>query len=246
MRKIFIFCAFIALAHAELFVYGPSGPAPVINELARQFSEKTGEKITIIAGPFAQWIDQAKENADVIYAGNSSMMDFLVAQMPQQLSHNDVRVLNIREAGIVVRPGNPQHIHRFEDLTRDGIRIMVVSGAGQVGLYEDMALKGGDRSVLVKLRKNIRFYATTTAEAIDRWNSDNTLDAFIVWEHWGISLGKREATFVRADSAHILYRAAEIAITKTSPNRQQAGEFVEFLQTQESQEVWRKMGWKGL
>lgn len=246
MRRFFVLCMFVALAHAELFVYGPGGPASVITELARQFSEKTGEKVTVVAGPFAQWIEQAKENADVIYAGNSSMMDFFAAQMPQQLSHDDVRVLNIREAGIVVRPGNPQRIHRFEDLTRDGIRIMVVNGAGQVGLYEDMALKGGDRSVLVKLRKNIRFYATTTAEAIDRWNSDNTLDAFIVWEHWGISLGKREATFVRADSAHILYRAAEIAIIKTSPNRQRAGEFVEFLQTQEAQEVWRKMGWKGL
>ncbi|MDE7255560.1 MAG: hypothetical protein K2N54_05215, partial [Helicobacter sp.] len=69
MKTFFMFCALVALAHAELFVYGPSGPSAVITELARQFSEKTGEKVTVVAGPFAQWIERAKENADVVYAG---------------------------------------------------------------------------------------------------------------------------------------------------------------------------------
>ncbi len=246
MKKTLAALLFFAFANAELFVYGPGGPASVMTELAQQFSEKTGEKITVIAGPLSQWIERAKENADVIYSGNSSMMDHLISVLPDQLSYDDVRVLNIREAGIVVRPNNPRKIRRFEDLTRDDIRVMVVNGAGQVGLYEDMALKGGDRSVLVKLRKNIAFYARNTREAIDKWNSDNTIDAFIVWTHWGITLGKREATFINVDSAHVIYRAAEIAITKTSPNRQRAGEFIEFLQTQQAQEVWRAMGWKGL
>lgn len=41
---------------------------------------------------------------------------------------------------------------------KDGVNVMVVDGAGQVGLYEDMALKSTKRENLVKLRKNIKIF----------------------------------------------------------------------------------------
>lgn len=61
------------------------------------------------------------------------MMDSFIKTMPNQLSSNDVNVLNIREAGIIVRPNNPKNIKSFDDLLKKGIKIMVVDGAGQVG-----------------------------------------------------------------------------------------------------------------
>lgn len=65
----------------------------------------------------------------------------------------------MRPSGIIVRPNNPKNIKNFEDILKDGVNVMVVDGAGQVGLYEDMALKSVKRENLVKLRKNIKIYA---------------------------------------------------------------------------------------
>jgi len=43
--------------------------------------------------------------------------------------------LYIRPAGILVRPGNPKKIKSLKDLTKDGVRIVDVNGAGQLGLW---------------------------------------------------------------------------------------------------------------
>ncbi|PVW98763.1 substrate-binding domain-containing protein, partial [Campylobacter jejuni] len=53
----------------------PGGPAPVLKELALKFEEKTKEKVIVTAGPTPAWVDKAKENADLIFSGNTSMMD---------------------------------------------------------------------------------------------------------------------------------------------------------------------------
>lgn len=231
---------------AEIFIYSSDALAPILTELARQFSERTGEKITVISGPFSQWLEKAQQNADIIFASSSSMMDSFIRMMPEQLDYEDVRVLNIRRAGIIVRPNNPKRIQRFQDLTRDGMNIMIINGAGQLGLYEDMALKSGDRTVLVRLRKNIRYYAENSHEAIDRWNSDRSLDAFIIWTSWAKVLGEREAMFIPIEPQHILYRAAEAVLSKKSSNRQIAGEFIEFIQIPDVQEIWNDAGWESL
>lgn len=34
---------------ADLTVYGPGGPAPVIKKLAKLFTEQTGKEVTVIA-----------------------------------------------------------------------------------------------------------------------------------------------------------------------------------------------------
>mgnify|MGYP003500760834 FL=1 len=43
-------------------------------------------------------------------------MDSFIKTMPNQLSSNDVNVLNIREVGIIVRPNNPKNIKSFDGL----------------------------------------------------------------------------------------------------------------------------------
>ena len=47
--------------------------------------------------------------------------------------------LYVRPAGILVRKDNPKKIKSFDDLTRSGVRIVDVNGAGQLGLWEDLA-----------------------------------------------------------------------------------------------------------
>lgn len=244
MKKIIISSLIAAsFLNAEILVYGPGGPAPVIKELAKKFEEKTKEKVTVIAGPTSSWIDKAKENADLIYSGNTSMMDDFIKKIPN-LSLENLNVLNVRPSGMIVRPNNPKNIKNFDDILKDGVNIMVVDGAGQVGLYEDMALKSGKRENLVKLRKNIKIYAKNSKVAIDEWNNNQDIDVLIIWSHWAKALGDK-ALFIK-DNKVVIYRAAEIASTQKGLQNKQALEFVNFIQSKEAQKVWKKYTWRAV
>ncbi|MCR8696932.1 MULTISPECIES: extracellular solute-binding protein [Campylobacter] len=243
-RILFASLLFSSAIYAEVIAYGPGGPAPVLKELATEFEAKKGKKVKIVAGPTGQWINQAKADADIIFAGNSSMMDGFIKAFDGNLDVKNVEVLNIREAGIVVKKGNPKNIKSFKDLLKDNINVMVVDGAGQVGLYEDMALKNGKRNHLLKLRKNIVYYAPNSKMAVDRWNSDDSIDALIIWSHWAKVLGEDKVDFVQAGKDFIIYRAAEIAVTSSTKNKEVAMEFIKFVQSKDAQKVWKKWGWQ--
>ncbi|MBK1973614.1 extracellular solute-binding protein [Campylobacter sp. TTU-622] len=244
MKKIIISSLIVAsFLNAEILVYGPGGPAPVIKELAKKFEEKTKEKVTIVAGPTSSWIDKAKEDADLIYSGNTSMMDDFIKKIPN-LSLENLSVLNVRPSGIIVRPNNPKNIKNFEDILKNDVNIMVIDGAGQVGLYEDMALKSGKRENLVKLRKNIKVYAKNSKAAIDEWNNNQNIDVLIIWSHWAKALGEK-ALFIK-DNKAVIYRAAEIIPTQKGLQNKQALEFVNFIQSKEAQKVWKEYTWKAI
>ncbi|MFG5124093.1 substrate-binding domain-containing protein [Campylobacter lari] len=244
MKKMLVLSLLAAAAlNAEILVYGPGGPAPVLKQLAKNFEEKTGEKVVVSAGPTSKWMKQAKKDADIIYSGNSSMMDGFIKAMSKQIKIEDVQVLNARGSGMIVRANNPKNIKKFEDLLKDGVNVMVVDGAGQVGLYEDMALKTGKVENLEKLRKNIKFYAKNSKVAVDEWKKNQNIDALIIWTHWIKAVGEKENKFINADKNSIIYRAAEIAPTKKGLENPKVSEFIKYTQSQEAQEIWKKEGW---
>ncbi len=55
-------------------VYGPGGPFGPIKEVAERFTQETGIKVEVTAGPEEKWIDQAKQDADIIYGGSEYML----------------------------------------------------------------------------------------------------------------------------------------------------------------------------
>nr|WP_269464893.1 substrate-binding domain-containing protein [Campylobacter insulaenigrae] len=61
-------------------------------KIATKFEEKTGEKVTIVAGPTSKWIDKAKKDADIIFSGNTSMMDGFIKALPEQIKVDDIEV----------------------------------------------------------------------------------------------------------------------------------------------------------
>ena len=229
---------------ADIMVYGPGGPAPVLKELAKQFEEQTKQKIQIVAGPTPSWIEKAKKDADIIFAGNSSMMDGFIKALPKQVDAQNIQVLNIRQAGIVVRPNNPKKIKKFDDVLQKGVKVMVVDGAGQVGLYEDIALRKGRQENLSALRKNIVFYAPNSKAAVEKWNGDKDIDVLIIWSHWAKTLGSESAAFIPLKADEVIYRAAEIAISNTSKQKDKAEQFVAFIQSKDAQQIWQKWGWQ--
>ncbi|AWI34856.1 extracellular solute-binding protein [Helicobacter apodemus] len=244
MKKVlFLVGVFSVFAYAEVRIYGAGGPASAVKELALDYEQKTGQKVTIIAAPPSTWIQEAKSQADIILSGSSIMMDNFVQQMEGKLDSKNIQVLNIREAGILVRPGNPKRIKGFEDLLNKKLKILVVNGSGQVGLYEDMALKNGKIENLIALRKNIAFVAPNTKIALEKWNSDSNIDVFIAWRHWANVLGKDKAEFIPSGKENVIYRASEAMVVKDSPNASEAKKFLEFITNKAAQKVWEAKGW---
>lgn len=242
-KSLLISLVALASLYAEVFVYGPGGPAPVLKKLAEQFNATSTEKIVIQAGPAPSWMEEAKDKADLIFSGNSSMMDTFAISLNGKIDPSQIQVLNIRQAGIIVRPNNPQKITNFKDLLKPGVKVMIVNGAGQVGLYEDMALKNGERANLIALRKNIQVFAKNSKQALELWDQDQSIDALIIWKHWAKTMGEKKAQFISLDQNSVIYRASEIVITNDSKKKDIAQRFINFLQSKEAQKVWEELGW---
>ena len=223
-----------------LNVYGPGGPKGPMEELALQFAEETGIKVNLIAGPQSDWIDRAKQNADLIYGGSEYMLSELAINHVDLLDENTRTELYPRASGILVRKGNPENIQSLEDLAKEGIDIIDVNGAGQLGLWEDLA---GRKGLIAGIESNIALSVTSSAEAIEQWRADSKYDAWITYESWHYRL-KDETDLVELPEEEKLYRGTPIAITKDSINKENAQKFIDYLKTESSHEVFKKWGWK--
>ncbi|MFX5225904.1 AcfC family putative adhesin, partial [Acinetobacter baumannii] len=95
-------------------------------------------------GPTAQWSEKAKLDADIIYSGSEAMMSDFENAFSEQIIKDSVEPLYLRPAAILVRKGNPKNIKGFKDLAKSGVKVLVTHGAGQVGMWEDIAGRTGN------------------------------------------------------------------------------------------------------
>ncbi|MBM4295308.1 MAG: hypothetical protein FJ126_10475 [Deltaproteobacteria bacterium] len=222
-----------------LHIYGPGGPLGPMEECARIFAGKTGIEVKVTAGPTPKWIDLAKQNADLIFGGAEYMLTDFILKYPDLVDQKTRTSLYVRPAGILVRKGNPKKIKSLKDLTKPGIRLIDVNGAGQLGLWEDLA---GAEGLIPGIQKNIASSVATSAEAIDKWKSMPELDAWITYESWHYRLPD-STDLVKLPRARKLYRGTPIAITTISRQRPLAEKFIDFLKTEKAHAVFKKWGW---
>lgn len=226
-----------------LRAYGPGGPAPAMREAAKVFGDKKGIRVDINAGPTPKWKDQAMQNADLIFSGSEYMMtDFVQKDLPGLTDTATIRTLYLRPSAILVRPGNPKGIKGIKDLARPGLRILVVQGAGQVGMWEDVAGRTGNVKLVDAVRRNIGLFAPNSAEAKKLWSSDLTYDAWLIWTIWQKE-SPASADLINTEPENTIYRSCGIAITNRSEKKALAKEFADFLQSGEGQAIFVKWGW---
>ena len=202
---------------AEIDVYGPGGPLPAMTEAAKVFGEETGTNVAVKAGPPAAWMEDAKRDADLIFSGSENMMTDFVNALSGQIKSEDVLPHYLRPSAILVRPGNPARIKGLSDLFQPDHRVIVVNGAGQNGLWEDMAGKLGNIASVKALRSNIKVFAANSAEARQAWLQDQTLDAWIIWNIWRVA-NPDLADVVEVEPAYRIYRDTGIVLTKRGKN----------------------------
>jgi accessory colonization factor AcfC len=226
-----------------LKAYGPGGPAPAMREAAKVFGAKKGNVVEITAGPTPTWKDQAMKDADLIFSGSEYMMtDFVRKDVPGLIDTSTIRTLYLRPSAILVRPGNPKGIKGVKDLPKPGIKILVVEGAGQVGMWEDVAGRTGNVKLVDGIRRNIGFFAANSAEAKKMWNGDMSYDVWLIWTIWQKE-SPAAADVVNTEPENTIYRSCGIALTSRSEQKALAKEFADFLQSAEGKDIFVKWGW---
>lgn len=90
---------------------------------------------------------------------------------------------------------------------------MVVNGAGQQGLWEDVAGRLGDMASVRAFRSNIVKVAGNSAQAKQSWTEDPSIDAWLIWSIWQVANAK-VADQVAVEPQYAIYRDTGIALTK--------------------------------
>jgi accessory colonization factor AcfC len=139
-----------------------------------------------------------------------------------------------------VRKGNPKKIRSLGDLAKDNIRLLVMNVSDQAGLWEDIA---GVRGLIPDLQKRIAATVSTSTEAIEKWKTTETLDAWITFESWHYRLGDI-TDLVRLPKEERIFRGTSVISTHFYKNKETARLFIEFLKTEQCHAVFQKWGWE--
>ena len=227
---------------ADIAVFGPGGPAPAMKEAAAAFEAESGIAVEITAGPSSKWMEDARSRADAIFSGSQNMMDDFIADHGAILD-DSVRPLYLRPSAILVRKGNPKGIEGIRDLVERDLGLMVVDGAGQVGLWEDIVGRLADIEAMRDFRANIDHLAPNSGAARERWTEDDSLDAWLIWNHWQID-NAEIADMVATEPELTIWRDTSIARTEKGRDNDEVARFIAFLESARGAEIFAAHGWK--
>ena len=231
------------IAQDVINVYGPGGPAPAIQEAAKAFGAANQMTVNVAAGPTNQWIDKAKQDADIVFNGAEKMMTDFAKALAGAFDLVDAQPMCLRPVAILVRPGNPKKIRGFRDLLAPGVKVLTVAGAGQTGLWEDVAGRTDDIAMVRAFRKNIVFpEAPNSGAAKQQWTEQKDIDAWLIWNIWQVA-NPELAQVVPMDEPFRIYRDAGVVLTHKGSVQPKAKAFVEYLQSPAGQKIFAKWGW---
>ena len=230
-------------AQTAIHVYGPGGPVPAMQEAAKVFAAANNVTVNVVAGPTVQWLDKAKQDADVVFSGAENMMSDFAKALPGAFELADAQPLYLRPVAILVRPGNPKRIRGFRDLLKPGVKILTVAGAGQTGLWEDVAGRTGKIEMVRAFRRNMVFpEAANSGAAKQQWTEQKDIDAWLIWNIWQVA-NPELAEVVNMDEPFRIYRDAGVVLTRKGSTTPLAKEFTEFLLSPAGSRIFAKWGW---
>lgn len=238
--SLILLLGFSVKAETTLNVFGPGGPAPAMKKCAEAFGKEKNIKVNVTAGPLENWMPQVG-TADLFYSGSENMMDSFQEKI-SQLDGSTIQTHYIRPSAILVRPKNPAKIKGVKDLVDRKLKVIVVNGAGQVGMWEDIVGRMQSAKALGKFRANIVYAAKNTGEAEKKWNEDKTIEAWLVFNIWG-TRNPDTAEIVKTEPELTIYRSMGTALAKGTKQKPLVEEFVKYLEADSCRKIFAKEGW---
>jgi accessory colonization factor AcfC len=213
-----------------LRVVGPGGPYLAMTECADSFRRDRAVAIEVLKAPPSAW---RRAHADVIYGGFPAMLTNFATKHPDVLDPREIKLLYERHIGLLVRPGNPRHLHTLADLGREGIRVLEVRLERMEQFHDQVP----------GWRQRVATTVLTGEEGLDAWQTIPDVDAWVTFETWCVA-ANGTADFVPLSATTGSTRPTVVAVTCGTRRRAQAVEFVTFLQSPMAHEVFRKWGWR--
>lgn len=232
-----------APADGVVKLYGAGGPHTAFQKVADVWQERTGTEVEVIAGPEAKWTQDAQADADILWGtSEQSMTAFLLTYTA--FDPEGVQPIYLRPAVIAVKAGNPKNIQGFDDLLADGMKIVVTEGAGVyntsgTGTWEDVAGRLGRLEDIARFRENIAAYALGSGASYQQFGEQDA-DAWITWPNWPLT--KDDLDMVKLDPDRAIYRDINVVLSPEADP--EAQEFLDFLLTEEAQEIMATEGWR--
>jgi len=225
---------------SSLKVFASAGLDKPLSELANMYAKIKGINIEIISGEVSiDWITKAQKAGDIIICGAEYQLSQIVDAHPDLIDKASRTSLTPRMTGILVRKGSTKKIASFSDLGTTGLKVMVVDAADQVGLWEDMTAK---IDMIAKIQRNVIVSAKSNTDAIEQWNSRKDLDAWITFQSWHHYM-KDTTRLIKVLNHYKRFRGTPVAVIKTSQNKTQANQFIEFLKSKENLKTYQKWNW---
>jgi accessory colonization factor AcfC len=216
-----------------LRVYGPGGPYGPLNECCGIYADRKAMNVLVTKGRPDLWVRDAKLMGDVVYSGAEFMLKDFDRAFPGIIDPSTIRCPFQRRVGIIVRENNPHHIASLSDLAAQHIKLLTVQ-IEKMDEFIDSA---------PGIRENIFERVITGEEGRAKWLSEPGIDAWITYRSWYVTL-RNDAAFVDIRGIKDACRPTPMALTKTTRQRSQALDLLDFLAGDESHAVFTKRGWE--
>jgi len=220
------------LPNKILRVYGPGGPHSVLQECAAIFEEKYGIKVAVEKAYPHNLSQKLCADGDIYYGGAEYMLEDFNRGNPGVLDMTSVEMLYPRQIGVIVRQGNPHNIQQIEDLAQKEVKLL------DVKLENMRQFHGLDEGQASK----ISHYAYTGQEGFSAWKKSQNIGAWVTYKSWHVKLDDGSEFIEIPDVSAKRY--TPVAITETSPSRNEALQFLSFLKSEEAGLIFMKHGWE--
>ena len=262
MKKVFVFFLLAVLGlglnscekkkeavkkeNKTLMLCSGAGLMKPMNELIKQFDQKTGAQIQVHYGGSAEifGILQTTCGCDVFIPGAYKYTQEALKR--GYLIKDTIKNLTMH-IPVIIAPGNsPKKIHALEDLAKPGVK--VVLGDPKACAIGKVAQKILEKNGLwEKVKKNVLTF-TPTVNQLLIYIATGQADAAIVWEDmtsWAQAKGKIKVVTIPARQNII--KTIPTAVTTCAEKHgilDIARSFNDFIATPQSLTIWEKWGFK--
>lgn len=218
-----------------LLVYSGAGLKKPMTEIAEVFEEETGVKVEYVFAGSTQLLSQIEltGKGDVFIVGainayNAAEEKGLVNEYKTVAYHNPI---------IAVPKGNPANIQKLEDLTKDGIKVIL--GDEDANAIGKTSQKIFEKLDLEKINDNVIAKTATVNELIVHLASGDA-DVAIVTED--AAFGNEDIELITIPEEQNIPQILPIGSLKMTENQDLATEFVDFVSSDRGKEIFESYG----